>query len=106
MNFIQRHWSQRAYYFFNLISTVFIFGLTFLFVKDFYFDKKTILGIIFCFSISFIVSYFILSKFTFSKNFVIGFIQKTVIFYITFLIIISFCYYIGLIETIYCLGPG
>ena len=60
---------------------------------------------IFCFSISFIVSYFILSKFKFSNNFVIRFIQKTVIFSIVYFVLISICSYFGLIETIYCMGP-
>ena len=104
-NFIYRYWNLRYHYSLNILSIIFIFGLTFLFVKDLNLDKNTIVDMIFCFSISFIVSYFILSKFKFSNNFVIRFIQKTVIYSISYFVIISICGYFGLIGTIYCMGP-
>ena len=104
-NFIYRYCNLRYHYSLNILSIIFIFGLTFLFVKDLNLDKNTIVDMIFCFSISFIVSYFILSKFKFSNNFVIRFIQKTVIYSISYFVIISICGYFGLIGTIYCMGP-
>ena len=84
-----------------LLSIIFILGLNFLAVKYLNLDKNTIIDMIFCFSVSFIVSYFILNKFKFSNNFVIRFIQKTVILFIFIFVFISISNYFGLIKTIY-----
>ena len=88
-----------------LLSIIFILGLNFLAVKYLNLDKNTIIDMIFCFFVSFIVSYFILNKFKFSNNFVIRFIQKTVILFIFIFVFISISNYFGLIKTIYFMGP-
>ena len=88
-----------------MLSIIFILGLNFLAVKYLNLDKNTIIDMIFCFSVSFIVSYFILNKFKFSNNFVIRFIQKTVILFIFIFVFISISNYFGLIKTIYFMGP-
>ena len=90
-NFIQSYWALRYQYFLNLLSIIFVFGLTFLFVKYFNLDNKTIIDMSICFSISFIISYFILEKFKFSNNFIIRIIQKIVINSIFYFIIICIC---------------
>ena len=89
----------------NILSIFFILGLIFLFIKSFNFYNYNIVDMIFCFFISFIVSYFILSKFKFSNNFLISFIQKIVIFFLAYFVLFCIFHYLGLIETIYCMGP-
>ena len=85
----------------NILSIFFILGLIFLFIKSFNFYNYNIVDMIFCFFISFIVSYFILSKFKFSNNFLISFIQKIIIIFIFYFIFICIYDYLGLIKIIY-----
>ena len=85
----------------KFLPIFFIFGLIFLFIKSFNFYNYNIVDMIFCFFISFIVSYFILSKFKFSNNFLISFIQKIIIIFIFYFIFICIYDYLGLIKIIY-----
>lgn len=66
---------------------------------------NNIVGMIISFSISFVISYFVFSKFTFSKNLFIRFIQQAILFFVLYFLIINLCYYFDLLDPIHCDGP-
>jgi len=68
-------------------------------------EINNIVGMIISFSISFVISYFVFSKFTFSKNLFIRFIQQAILFFVLYFLIINLCYYFDLLDPIYCDGP-
>jgi len=84
----------------NIISTIFCISLIYYFIFELY--MYNIVGMIVSFGLSFIISYFVFNKFTFSNNFILRFIQQFILFFIFYIIIINFCIYFNLLDPILC----
>ena len=94
--------NKRRQIFLNIISVIFLIGLTY-----YYFSDKSInliMAMIIAFSVSFVISYFILNKFIFSKNVIIRFIQKTILFAVLYILIVILLNKFGIIDPIYCMA--
>ena len=88
--------------FLYIIFYIFLIGLTYYYLSDK--SINLIMAMIVAFSVSFVISYFILNKFIFSKNVIIRFIQKAILFAVLYILIVILLNKFGFIDPIYCMA--
>lgn len=88
--------------FLYIIFFIFLIGLTYYYLSDK--SINLIMAMIITFSVSFVISYFILNKLIFSKNVLIRFIQKAILFAVLYILIVILLNKFGFIDPIYCMA--
>jgi hypothetical protein len=88
--------------FFSIICIIFCIGFIYYYIYKL--QMYNIIAMIISFFVSFVTSYFIFNKFTFSKYFIIRMIQQFIVFFVLYLFIAYFCTYFDLIDPILCQG--
>ena len=96
-----------------ILILIYIAGIMYTFYKLFYSSNIsgfTIIGFMFSLIVSYIITHFVLNKYQYSKNILIRFIQKLIIYSVSSLMIILLVIYIGYIldiewiRTVHCDG--
>jgi LAGLIDADG endonuclease len=88
--------------FFSIIYIIFCIGFIYYYISKL--QMYNIVAMVISFCLSFVTSYFIFNKFTFSKIFIIRIIQQSIVYFVLYLFITCFCIYFYLFDPILCQG--